>query len=202
MVILKRIGIFGGAFNPIHLGHLAVAQAAQEKFKLDKVIFIPSCQSPHKTAGFPVSAENRLRMVRLAIAGNPLFGISDVEIARGGKSYTVDTIKHFRKIFPVPVKLYFIVGEDSFLQLKAWKSIDEILTLAACIVVNRPGYTVFVSGLKHVTATMPGIDISSSFLRQRLTQEKSVRYLVPESVFKYIEKKRLYKNINEKRSIK
>ena len=189
--IMNRIGFFGGTFNPIHMGHLAIAQMAQERFKLDKVIFIPSHQPPHKNVAPLASAKDRYKMVRLAIAGNENFEVSDVETKRIGKSYTVDTLQHFRKIYPAKVKFFFIIGGDSLATLSSWKNIDEILKLATFIVVNRPGYS-DIKNIKHLTVTKPGIDISSSYLRERINSGKSARYLVPEAIHHYIVKQRLY----------
>ena len=191
---MKRIGFFGGTFNPIHMGHLAITQMAQERFKLDKVIFIPSHQPPHKNIAPKelASAQDRYKMVKLAIAGNEHFEVSDVETKRDGKSYTVDTLRHFRKIYPPKAKFFFIIGGDSLGTLSQWKNIEEILQLATFIVVNRPGYS-DIKNIKHLTVTKPGIDISSSYLRQRINSGKSVRYLVPEAIYHYIIKYGLYK---------
>lgn len=190
---MKRIGFFGGTFNPIHMGHLAIAQMAQETFKLDKVIFIPSHQPPHKNIAPLASAKERYNLVKLAVAGNDLFEVSDVETKRVGKSYTIDTLQHFCKVYS-KAKLFFIVGGDSFATLPKWKNIDEILKLITFIVVNRPGYHASKKNIKHLTVNKPGIDISSSYLRNRIESGKSVRYLVPEVIFHYIEKHGLYKN--------
>ena len=191
---MKRIGFFGGTFNPIHMGHLAIAQMAQETFKLDKVIFIPSHQPPHKNIAPLAPAKDRYKMVRLAVAGNNNFEVTDVETLRVGKSYTIDTLRYFRKIYSAKAKLFFIIGGDSFSTLPKWKNIDEILKLVTFIVVNRPGFHASNKNIKHLTVTKPGIDISSSYLRSRIESGKSVRYLVPEAIFHYIEKNGLYKN--------
>ncbi len=190
---MDRIGFFGGTFNPIHMGHLAIAQMAQETFKLDKVIFIPSHQPPHKNITALAPAKARYNMVKLAVAGNDHFEVSDVETKRIGKSYTIDTLKHFRKIYSSKAKFFFIIGGDCFSTLPKWKSIDEILKLATFIVVNRPGFDNVKKNIKHLTVASPGIDISSSYLRQRIDSGKSVRYLVPEAIYHYIVKYRLYK---------
>lgn len=190
---MKRIGIFGGTFNPVHMGHLAIAQIALESFDLDKVIFVPSRQPPHKNIEPLAPAKNRYKMVKMAIAGNDRFEISDVEIKRDGKSYTIDTLQYFQDIFSAKTKMFFIVGGDAFTTLPKWKEIDRVLKLATFIVVNRPGFETSGKMIKHLTVTKPGIDISSSYLRERIKSGKSVRYLVPEAVFWYIEKHGLYK---------
>jgi nicotinate-nucleotide adenylyltransferase len=188
---MKRIGFFGGTFNPIHMGHLAIAQMAQERFNLEKVIFIPSHQPPHKNVTQLASAQERYKMAKLATAGNGSFEVSDVETKRLGKSYTIDTLRHFRAIYPPKAKMFFIIGGDSLGTLRKWKNIDEILKLVTFIVVNRPGYG-DVENIKHLTVTKPGIDISSSYLRERINSGKSVRYLVPEAIYHYIIKHGLY----------
>lgn len=191
--MMKRIGILGGTFNPVHIGHLAIAQTAQEKFDLDKVIFVPSNRPPHKGIRNLAPARDRFQMVQLAIKNNPLFEISDFEVLREGKSYTVDTLKHFCSVYSKRKKFFCIIGGDSFSGLSTWKRIDEILTMTSFIVVNRPGYAGRAGGIRHFSVIMPGIDISSSYLRQRIRQGKSVKYFVPESVLKYINQHNLYK---------
>ena len=189
---MKRIGIFGGTFNPVHVGHLLIAQMAQEKFRLDRVVFVPSNLPPHKTIRQLATGRQRSHMTRLAIRDNPKFAISDYEIKKKGRSYTIDTLRHFHKVFPKGTKLYFIIGGDMFTDLHTWKDIDEILKIATFIVVNRPGYDTRNIGVQHLSMTMPGVDIASSYLRRWIAQGKSIKYLVPESVFRYIGKNKLY----------
>lgn len=189
---MKHIGFFGGTFDPIHMGHLAIAQIAQEKFKLDKVVFIPSFLPPHKTITPLATSQDRFKMVKLAIAGNPDFEVSDVEVKRKGKSYTIDTLRHFKNVLPSGTKMYFIIGGDALKILPMWKDIEDVLKLATFIVVKRPGYRGYSAKIKPLAVTKFGIDISSTFLRERLRQRKSIRYLVPEAVFHYIEKHKLY----------
>lgn len=190
----KRIGIFGGTFNPIHIGHLAIAQMAQEKCGLDEVIFVPSNQPPHKMAGYVAPAKDRYRMACLAVAGNRGFAVSDCEIKRGGRSFTIDTARHFRKKFSKTADLFFIIGGDSFPELSSWKEIDALSKLVTFIVVNRPGYRLPKGhhGIRYTSVVMPGIDLSSSYLRQRITQGKTVKYFVPDKVLQYIKRQKLY----------
>ncbi len=202
---MKRIGLFGGTFNPIHMGHLAIAQMALEKFTLDKIIFIPSNQPPHKNIVHLAPAEDRYELVKCAIEGNSRFAVSDVETLRAGKSYTVDTLRHFREMYSDRIKMFFIIGGDTFSTLPTWKNIDEVLKYVTFIVVNRPGYTPpeLRKKIQHLMVTKPGIDISSSYLRNRIASGKSVRYLVPETVFHYIEKHKLYtKSPRKARNVK
>lgn len=189
---MKRIGILGGTFNPIHIGHLAIAQTAQEKFQLEKVIFVPSNLPPHRKILRLASAKQRYDMVRLAVKNNPLFEVSDFEIKKKGKSYSIDTVQHFEEVFAGKTKLFFIVGADNFLELKTWRRIDEILKIVTFIVVNRPGYDIPKTRIKHHSVIMPGMDIAASYIRKRIKQEKSIKYLVPESVFRYINQHKLY----------
>ncbi|MFI5206325.1 MAG: nicotinate-nucleotide adenylyltransferase [Candidatus Paceibacterales bacterium] len=192
---MKRIGVIGGTFNPVHIGHLAIAQTAQEAMKLQKVIFVPSNWPPHKMDSNIAPAKDRYNMVRLAIKGNPLFEISDFEIKKEGKSYTIDTLWHFRRIFPGDTELFFIIGGDTLPQLKNWKYIDDILKISTFIVVNRPGQFRKTKGIKidYYSVSMPGIDISSSYVRGRIAQNKNTKYFVADSVLEYIRKHKLYK---------
>ncbi len=191
---MKRIGIFGGTFNPIHIGHLAVAQAAQEAMRLDKVIFVPSNWPPHKNTDTLAAAKHRFNMVRLAIKDNPRFAICDFEIRREEKSYTIDTLGYFRRVLPAKSKLFFIIGGDTLPHLKSWRYIADILKLVTFIVANRPGQFKKSSGKKidYHAITMQGIDISSSYLRRRIAEGKTVKYYVVDSVLRYIKGHRLY----------
>lgn len=199
---MKRIGILGGTFNPVHIGHLAIAQTALEKCRLDKVIFVPSFRPPHKNITNLAPARARFQMTALAVKNNPLFEVSDFEIKRKKRSYTVETLKHFCTLYPKGTKLFFIIGGDSFPDLGSWKSIDDIGKMTTFVVVNRPGYTQRPKGprpkvktgrIKHCSVVMPGIDISSSDLRKCIRQGKSARYFMPENVLKYIQQRKLYK---------
>ena len=187
-----RVGILGGTFNPIHIGHLAIAQTALEKVGLKRVIFVPCHRPPHKGNKRLASPMHRYNMVKLAIGRNPLFAISDFEVKRKKKSYSIDTIKHFKKILPRNAKLFFIIGGDMLSSLKRWKSVDEILSIASFIAVNRPAYKKKENAIPYHSVKMPGLDISSSHLRQQIAQGKSIKYLVPDKVIGYINKQKLY----------
>ncbi len=188
---MKRIGILGGTFNPLHIGHLAIAEVAQEQMNLDRVIFVPSYLPPHKRIANLAPAEDRLEIVRLSIKRNSKFEVSDFEVQKGGKSYTIETVRHFQAKFS-DAKLFFIVGGDSAAALHTWKSIDEILEIVSFVVVNRPRHDECVASIPHHSVVLPGIDISSSYVRRRLLQGKSIKYLVPDEVFRYIEQHKLY----------
>lgn len=191
---MKRIGLLGGTFNPIHTGHLAAAQAALEKLKLDQVIFIPCYLPPHKTGKGLLKAKTRSQLVKLAIAGNSKFSFSNHEITRKGKSYSIDTVDYFQKKFLYRAKLFFIIGADSQPQLARWKRIEELKKKVTFVMVNRPGQKTKKSRIKIRTVTMPGLEISSTDIRRRLQRKESIQYLVPEKVYRYIKKNRLYRS--------
>src|SRR5579862_7291363 len=134
-----RIGILGGTFNPIHLGHLLIAQDAIEQLRLDRVKFIPSATPPHKSVDKLASEKDRVRMIRLAIRGNARFEVDDIEIKRGGKSYSVDTLMELRQQDP-RAKFYFIIGADSLRELHLWRDVGRLVKLCTFVTVPRPGY--------------------------------------------------------------
>jgi nicotinate-nucleotide adenylyltransferase len=188
----RRVGILGGTFNPVHVGHLAIAQWAAEKLRLDKLIFVPCSAPPHKTSKGVIAAEHRLQMVKLAIAGNPKFDVSDFEIKRGGRSYSIDTVKYFRESLPRQTKIYFIVGGDAVPGLKKWQRIDEILRMATMVAINRKGFEKRRSEYPVKWLTMPEIDISSSKIRRQIRAGENITYLVPQKLLAYILKQKLY----------
>ena len=188
---MNRLGILGGTFDPIHLGHLRMAQVALGKMKLDKVIFVPANIPPHKNPRGLSPSDVRLKMVELAVRTNPHFEVSPFEVEKKGKSYSIDTVGHFAKAFP-GVQIFFIIGYDALVGLHQWKAIDEILKIVEFIVVNRPGNFTNLHHIKHSSVRMPGMDISSSHIRQLVKQGKSIRALVPEAVREYIERNKLY----------
>jgi len=192
---LERIGVLGGTFNPIHIGHLAMAQMALERMHLTKVVFVPAHIPPHKNPGVVAHAKHRYQMVKLAIDGNASFELSDFEINKKGKSYTIDTMNYFYGAYPKDTKLYFIIGGDALGDLRSWRYIDDILKISEFIVVNRPGYVKKSSNVKHHSVIMPGIDISSSHVRMRLFQNRTIRYFVPDSVLEYIHQNQLYRGL-------
>ena len=190
---MKYIGILGGTFNPIHIGHLAMAQTAFERLKLDSVIFVPSYLPPHKSSQNVIDAKHRYAMVKSAIKGNPSFTLSDFEIKRKSKSYSIDTLEHFHKVYPQGTKFYFIIGEDSLETLPKWKRIEDLLKLVSFVVVNRVGTTFKKSKLNVHSLIMPTLEISSSFIRKKISLGESIRYWVPEKVYQYIQNHKLYR---------
>jgi len=187
-----KIGILGGTFNPIHLGHLILAQEVMEKLNLEKIIFVPAYLLPHKDNSDIAPALDRFKMVKLAIKGNKRFSVSDIEIKRKGRSYTIDTVKEFKKLYPND-ELYFIIGSDLLNYLDSWKDLDEILKLINFVVATRPGYPLEKIPAHIFRIDIRAIDISGFEIRQAIKNKKSFRYLVPESVYRYINKRGLYR---------
>lgn len=200
---MKKYGIFGGSFNPIHYGHLMICEYIKEEMGLDKVIFIPTGNPPHKE--IEVSAKDRYEMVKTAISPNPDFDISDIETTRVRLSYTVDTIRELKEIYKEE-KLYFIIGMDSLFQLKTWKKIKDLSSEIEFVVAKRPGYLDDEKinreikylkenfGTKIILVETPLYEISSTDLRDRIKKGKSLRYLIPKKVLNYIEESEFYKN--------
>jgi nicotinate-nucleotide adenylyltransferase len=187
-----KIGILGGTFNPIHLGHLILAQEVMEKLNLEKIIFVPAYLPPHKDNSDIAPALDRFKMVKLAIKGNKRFSVSDIEIKRKGRSYTIDTVKEFKKLYPND-ELYFIIGSDLLNYLDSWKDLDEILKLINFVVATRPGYPLEKIPAHIFRIDIRAIDISGFEIRQAIKNKKSFRYLVPEPVYRYINKRGLYR---------
>lgn len=134
-----RLGLFGGSFNPIHNGHLAIARQAHEILKLDRTLFIPTGDPPHKRDGALAPAQHRYEMVRMAIAGTSAFELSDIEIARKGKSYSIDTIRELQRQYGPATTLFFLIGLDAFLDLPSWREPDALLAACSFVVISRPG---------------------------------------------------------------
>jgi len=202
----NRIGIMGGTFNPIHLGHLVTAQEALSQFRLDQVVFIPTCDPPHKVDNDIASAEDRYLMTVIATASNDDFFVSRMEIDRKGKSYTIDTVRELRSIYGKEVSLYFITGADAILEILTWKDTEEIISLCSFIAATRPGYNLArIDDLKEKlfanqqedngkisVMEVPALAISSTDIRQRIQKKQPIDYLVPEGISHYIMKHGLY----------
>ncbi|WP_223067197.1 nicotinate-nucleotide adenylyltransferase [Paenibacillus caui] len=187
MVSRKKVGIMGGAFDPVHIGHLLAAEAARDQYDLEEVWFMPSHLPPHK-ARAGVSGEQRLELVKAATQSNPAFLPLDIELRRGGISYTVETMRELRAAYPEH-DFYFIIGADMVNYLPKWEGIEELVTLLTFIGLQRPGSMMELDSLPDfiqsavVLAEMPLVDISSSLIRSRLRKGKSIRYLVPDAVY-------------------
>lgn len=187
-----KIGILGGTFNPIHYGHLILGEQVSGQLGLDKVIFVPTYISPHKSKYHVIPVKHRFHMVELAVKENPNFTVSDIEIKRKGKSYTVDTLKEIKHKFQ-DAQLFFICGSDLVSELPTWKNLEEILTIAKFVLAKRPGFGKRLAGKFFSRIHVAQVDISSSSIRDLVKNGKSIRYLTPDSVVEYIEKHGLYK---------
>ena len=195
-----RLGIMGGTFDPIHIGHLVTAEEARQQFSLDEILFMPTGTPPHKTRQV-ASAELRHLMVSIATATHPHFWVSRYEMDVPGVDYTVDTLTHISRRLSVGTQVFFITGADAVLDILTWKQPERVLELAAVIAATRPGYDLgrlsgVLAGLErgervHVME-IPALAVSSSMIRARLAQGRGCRYLVPEGVGELIEKSGVY----------
>lgn len=218
---MKKIGIYGGAFNPVHYGHLRTAEEIYEKFSLTKVLFIPSGRTPFDKPDL-AKAHHRLEMINRAVKGNRHFAVSDIETKSRGKSYTIDTVKKLKKLDP-DSELFFILGIDAFLDLPYWKQPDGLAELVSFIVISRPGHafcdlqtspylkSVSTSKLKKLDSrrssdliidnpsgrkvflhNVTGLTISASEIRNMIRDGESIKYLLPDSAKSYIISNTLY----------
>jgi len=187
-----RIGLLGGTFDPIHLGHLYLAKKVRDKLSLDKVIFIPTNLPPHKKNVRVTQARHRYNMVRLAIGNYKRFEASDVELKRKGRSYSVETLKHFRKRYGASVEIFFITGSDSLIALDKWKSFNRILRLCKFVVVKRPRFKIRGTSSGFMTLDIDAKDISSTKIRNKVKNGRRIGRFVPKEVERYIQKYNLY----------
>lgn len=210
-----KTGIFGGTFNPIHFAHLRIAEEIREHFALEKVIFVPAATPPHKPLADELSFAERLKMVELAVHGNPFFSVSDLEGKREGKSYSIDTLHLFRKLYPKD-EFFFIMGSDSFAEFGSWKEYASIFSCCNIVTITRPGARISLrealpvdiahefcyhesqnrishrSGYSVYSIEGTQLDISSTAIRSLLRQGKSIKYLLPATVEHYIKQQRFY----------
>ncbi|MCS7166211.1 MAG: nicotinate-nucleotide adenylyltransferase [Gemmatales bacterium] len=190
-----RIGIFGGTFDPVHLGHLIIAEQAREQAQLHQVWFVPACQPPHKLDLNLTHFEHRYQMLRMAVAGHDAFVVSDVERRLPTPNYTVQTLRHLHQQHPGE-EWFLLLGGDSVVEFPSWYQPEVIAQLAQLLVVARPGYPVAEDLVRQYRAQLvaaPMIEISSTDIRQRVRQGRSIRYLVPRAVECYILEHRLYR---------
>ncbi len=197
-----KIGVLGGTFDPVHLGHIKIAEEARVSLGLSEIILVPAGQPLLKPAHPVTSAEHRLQMLSLAISDRPYFNVSAVEIERPGPSYTVDTIAELRGQFAGGEEIFFILGWDSLVQLPEWREPSRLISMCCLVAVPRPGCK--RPGLEALEASIPGvskrvilldkprIDISASAIRERAARGLSLRHLVPEPVAEYIRQHKLY----------
>lgn len=200
---MLKFGVLGGTFNPIHYGHLLMAEQAREALKIGKIVFMPSGYPPHKDLKTVVSADDRMKMVEMAIHSNENFLASTIELDREGKSYTVDTLRELKAEYGQDTELFFIIGADVLIDLPNWRSIREVVKLCKFAAMQRPGFKKEEFneqkrlleeeyGAEIEVIDMPLIDISSTDIRNRLAEAKSIKYMLPENVIEYIEKEGLY----------
>ncbi len=194
----QKIGLLGGSFNPVHSGHLILAQDAMEQAELDEIIFIPCAVPAHKDPGSLISFEHRFSMLELAIEDNPDFSVSEVENRRNGISYTIDTIRYLKQMHP-DAEFHFIIGSDSLPELQSWMKIYELLEECQFVIMARPGFKAsemtkerinlrdpWPERLRERVITGHEIEISSTDVRMRVAEGMSIRYLVPAAVEMYI----------------
>jgi nicotinate-nucleotide adenylyltransferase len=192
------LGVLGGSFDPIHKGHLVAASAVAKALHLDRVLFVPAGNQWQKTQleGYvPTSAEHRLEMTRLAIAGNPMFGISSIDVDRGTRTYTVDTLSELKKLYP-HAELFFILGADAVAGIETWKDSAKLFDLATFVAVSRPGYSLSVPAKyadRIEQISIDALDISSTASRDLIAAGKSLESAVPAGVITYIKENNLYK---------
>ncbi len=194
----QRIGIFGGSFDPIHQGHLLIAEWIRDELNFQKVIFVPTHIHPLKHNASATPAHHRLEMVKLAIANNQFFEVSDIEIRKESVSYTIDTLKAFRQIYPPDqYQLYFLIGQDNLNQLHLWKDPIKLVQMAQFVAFGRPGFEPspeaqpFLPFIQFIE--IPLLEISATRVRERLRTGKTVRYMVPDAVIEYIHTHQLYR---------
>lgn len=200
-----RLGMMGGTFDPIHMGHLVAAEEAWQQFNLDQVVFMPSGDPPHKDKRDVTAAEHRFLMTMLAVIANPCFTISRMEIDSEKTSYTIDTVKQFYNIYGDVLDFFLITGADAILEITTWKDYSVLLKSCSIIAVSRPGYSLeklqevlgssFSEAAKRIhLLEVPALSISSTDIRQRVAAGKTIRYLTPKPVEQYIYKNKLYKH--------
>ena len=201
----KNIGIMGGTFDPIHQGHLVAAEWVKSCLYIDEVIFIPTGRPVHKRNWEVTNGDNRLKMVRLAVEGNPTFSVSDMEVIREGLTYTFDTIKMLKEKYGSETKIRFIVGADSLVDIHWWHKAAELFRMMSIIVVTRPGFLnsdFFLEkerlekemGADIQLVEIPDMGMSSTMIRSRVKNKLSIKYLVPDKVLDFIIEKGLYQD--------
>ena len=201
----RRIGVMGGTFNPIHIGHLVTAEEAYCQFDLDHVMFIPSSHPPHKVDHEIAPAEDRYLMTVIATAPNEHFTVSRIEIERGGPSYTIDTMRQLHELHGTNTHFFFITGADAILEILTWKEPEELADYCDFIAATRPGYSLAKFEELHLLEQekrrlprvhfmeVPALAISSTDIRQRIREGRPIRYLVPDGVAYYLKKRGLYR---------
>ena len=190
---MGRIGVFGGTFDPPHIGHLILAQEAMVKLNLEEIAFIPAAYPPQKGNSPIASPRQRLEMVSLAISDNPKFKALDIELGRKGPSYTIDTILELKRTQGPGQEIFFLMGSDSLRELSTWKEPERLVKICRVVVATRPGFTPQGKFAQEVIVLeMPPIGVSSTLIRERVKRREPIRYLVPQKVEEYILRESLY----------
>lgn len=201
---VSRLGIMGGTFDPIHYGHLVAAEGARYEYRLEKVIFIPAGQPPHKPNIKLTDPWQRFEMTRLAVTSNPYFEEMPIEIERPGPSYAIDTVSEISRLFP-GAQIFFITGADAVFKILSWKRVEELLSICKFIAATRPGYKLDEMWKKIGTLPqdlkknifcmeVPALAISSTDIRQRVREGRPIKYLLPEPVEEYIASNSIYQD--------
>ena len=193
---MRRVGVMGGTFDPIHHGHLVAASEVAASFDLDEVVFVPTGSPWQKVDRRVSAAEDRYLMTVIATASDARFSVSRVDVDREGPTYTIDTLRDLRELHPTSGEFYFITGADALAQLLSWRDVDALYQLAHFVGVTRPGHTLVDPGLPEGEATLvevPALAISSTDIRSRVAAGRPIDYLVPEGVARFIAKRGLYR---------
>lgn len=185
----EKIGLYGGSFDPIHNGHLILARDAMERLELDRVIFVPARISPHKLDRLPAPCEARCEMLAAALAGESGFELDDREVSREGPSFTIETVRSYRELFP-EARLYYFIGDDNLPELDTWKEIEHLRELVQFVVLSREG----LPYLPEFPTITRKVEISSTEIRARIARGLSVRYMVPFNACQVIDRLGLYRN--------
>ena len=196
VALMRRVGVMGGTFDPIHHGHLVASSEVASLFALDEVVFVPTGQPWQKTERDVTTAEDRYLMAVIATASNPRFSVSRVDVDRAGPTYTIDTLRDLRSEMADEAELYFITGADAMNQILSWRDMTELFELAHFVGVTRPGHALSDPGLPEGRVSLvevPALAISSTEVRQRIESSRPVWYLVPDGVVQYIAKRDLYR---------
>jgi nicotinate-nucleotide adenylyltransferase len=201
----EKMALYGGSFNPIHIGHLITARAIAEHLGLSRVFFVPSARPPHKWSHELASPAHRLEMVRLAIQGEPGFGVTDVELRQPRLTYPIQSIELFRQELGVSAELHWVVGGDTLRELPSWYRLGDMLELCRLVIAARPGFQLpdmsALSGilreeqieeLRSCVVPSPQIEVSATVIRQRVRERRSIRHFVPDAVCDYIDEQGLY----------
>jgi len=191
-----KIGFLGGSFDPVHFGHLCAAQDAFEQQQLDRLVFVPAAQAPLKPSTALAPAEDRLALLRLATEGDRRFEVSDYELRQGGVSYTIDSVRYFRQLYPHD-RLFWVIGGDQLPKMPLWKRIDELVRLIEFVVLERPGHPVKtppeIAGLRLHRCAGHLVEISSTELRERAKRGLALDYFMPHKTVVFIGQKALYR---------